>query len=134
MSDNLFWQGFTLTVMGMGLTFAALGLLILAMIVLERLFRTRRLIPDKPSSPEKPGASTMARDTEDEEIAAAIAVALAHFRSLDICRSGLGTALETGPGAWWNSGLWQRYSTGAQPAPRTLPQSVTAPTQGRKQG
>jgi sodium pump decarboxylase gamma subunit len=132
-SDSLFWQGLTLSVLGMSLTFAGLGLLILAMIVLERLFRTRRLIPDKPASPEKPVASTLARDTEDEEIAAAIAVALAHFRSLDICQSGLGTALEAGPGAWWNSGLIQQNTLGAQPAPRALPQSQAAPTQGRKQ-
>ena len=134
MSDNLVWQGLTLTVLGMGLTFAALGILILAMIVLERLFRTRRLIPNKPPSSEKPAAGTLARDTEDEEIAAAIVIALAHFRSLDICRSGLGSALEAGPGAWWNSGLVQQYSVRAQPAPRTLPQSVTASTPGRKQG
>ncbi len=134
MSDNLFWQGLTVTVTGMSLTFAALGVLILAMIVLDRLFRTRRLIPDKSLSPEKPAAGMLARDTEDEEIAAAVAVALAHFRSLDICRSGLGAALETGPGAWWNSGLMQYHSVRAQPAPRTLPQSVTVPTRGRKQG
>lgn len=133
MSDNLFWQGLTLTVLGMGLTFAALGILILAMILLERLFRTRRLIPDKPPSPEKPGAGTLARDTEDEEVAAAIAVALAHFRSLDICRSGLGTALEAGPGSWWNTGLIQQNTLSTRPAPRALPRSQAVPTQGRKQ-
>ncbi len=94
------WQGLGLSVLGMGLTFAALGLLILARFLLERIFRTRRLIPEERSSEEMPAANSLARDTQEEEIAVAIAVALAHLRSLDLCRSGLGEALEAGPGRW----------------------------------
>jgi sodium pump decarboxylase gamma subunit len=129
LSDNLFWQGLTITILGMGLTFAALGILILAMILLDRLFRTRPLLPDQQAVPETPVVGALARDTEDEEIAAAIAIALAHFRSLDICRSGLGTALETGPGKWWSAGLIQQSFLNALPKPRTLSRS---PIRGRK--
>ena len=117
---NTMLQGLGLSVMGISLTFAALGLLILAMILLERAFRTRRLIPDERDAEEMPAVSTLARNTEDEEIVAAIAVALAHLRSLDIGRSGLGEALEAGHGPWGMIGqlrqrLLSRVYTGHKP-------------------
>jgi Na+-transporting methylmalonyl-CoA/oxaloacetate decarboxylase gamma subunit len=94
------WQGLSLSALGIGLTFAALGLLILAMFILERIFRTRRLIPEERSPEEAPAASSLARDMREEETVVAIAVALAYLRSLDMSRSGLGEALEAGPGPW----------------------------------
>jgi len=97
---NAIWQGLSLSALGIGLTFAALGLLILAMLALERIFRTRRLIPEERSPEEMPIASSSARDMREEEIVVAIAVALAHLRSLDMDRSGLGEALEAGRGPW----------------------------------
>jgi hypothetical protein len=45
-------------------------------------------------------SSSSARDTQDEEVAAAIAVAWA-LRSLEVSGSELGTALEAGRGPWW---------------------------------
>ena len=99
-------QGLSISVLGLGLTFAALGLFILVMVVLQRLFRLR-----PPASVERepealPAGSALARDTEAEaaERAAAIAVALSHLRSLEICQSGLGEALEAGRGPWWGGG------------------------------
>ena len=97
---NVIEQGLSLSVLGIGLTFAALGLLILAMFMLERIFRTRRLIPEERSPEEMPVASSLAWDMEEEETVAAIAVALAYLRSLDMSRSELGEALEAGPGPW----------------------------------
>jgi sodium pump decarboxylase gamma subunit len=97
---NAIWQGLSLSVLGISLTFAALGLLILAMFLLERIFRTRRLIPEERSPEEMPVASSLARDMREEETVVAIAVALAHLRSLDMGRSGLGEALEAGRGPW----------------------------------
>ncbi len=94
------WQGLSLSALGIGLTFAALGLIILAMVMLERIFRTRRLIPEERSPEAMPVASSLARDMQEEETVVAIAVALAHLRSLDLCRSGLGEALESGRGPW----------------------------------
>lgn len=111
---NTVLQGLNLSVIAIGLTFAALGLLILAMILLERIFRTRRLLPDERETEETPVVGTLSRDTEEEEIAAAIVVALAHLRSLDLGRSGLGTALEAGPGPWWTMGGVQRQFSGRE--------------------
>ena len=105
---NDIWQGLSLSVLGMGLTFAALGLLILAMFLLERIFRTRRLIPEERSPEEPPPASTSARDMREEEVVAAIAIALAHLRSLDMSRSGLGESLEEGHGPWGTSRMSSR--------------------------
>jgi sodium pump decarboxylase gamma subunit len=109
---NNLWQGLSLSVMGMGLTFAALGLLILTMILLQRIFRPRRLASGEREAEETAVVSTLGRDTQDEEIAAAISVALAHLRSLDLGRSGLGTGLEAGHGAWWTTGHVRRHSQG----------------------
>jgi len=47
-----------------------------------------------------PVANSLTRDMREEETVVAIAVALAHLRSLDMSRSGLGEALEAGPGPW----------------------------------
>jgi Na+-transporting methylmalonyl-CoA/oxaloacetate decarboxylase gamma subunit len=92
----------------MTLLFAAMGLLILAMFLLERLFRTRKLVPDEQELGERETVGRHERDTADEEVAAAIALALAHLRSLEISRSGLGTALEAGRGSWWALGHIQQ--------------------------
>jgi sodium pump decarboxylase gamma subunit len=102
------WQGLSLSVLGLGITFAALGLLILTIILLQRIFRTRKLVPEKHEPGDTPVVSSLARDMEDEEIVAAIAVALAYLRSLELNRSGLGTSLEKGRGSWWTMGNIRR--------------------------
>ncbi len=101
--SNLYIQGLTISLLGMGLTFLALGLLIIAMIVLERYFRDEE--PAEPAEtavfPEESlvmGPET----TEDEEIAAVIATALAYWRSIE--QSGLGSTLESEPSSWWVMG------------------------------
>ena len=98
MSD-LLWQGLMISALGMGLTFTALGLLVGVMTLLERL--TRGQVSATASLKQKTTTGSLARHAEDEEIAVAITVALAHLQSLDICRSGLGSTLENGHGAWW---------------------------------
>ena len=102
---NPILQRLNLTALGQTLTFAALGLFILVIVVLERVFRARPLIPEEHEPREASIDSTLPQDTENEEVAAAITIALSHLRSLDICRSGLGSTLEAGRGAWWNAGL-----------------------------
>lgn len=90
---ELIWQGLQVSVLGMGLTFAALGLLILTMMVLERLFRVR----EEADSAEVAAVST----AEEDEVAVAIAVALNHLQARDQDTSDLGAKLEAGRGAWW---------------------------------
>lgn len=97
--NDLVLQGLTLSALGLGLTFAALGVFILVIVGLQRAFAARPAAPAAPEPAPSPGAS--ARDSEAEEVAAAICIALSHLRALEICESGLGEALERGRGAWW---------------------------------
>ena len=101
-------EGLGLSLMGITITFAALGLLVLVIVVLERLFRDRSFIPK--GHENRVVDSTLARDTGEEEVVAAIAVALAYLHSLDLSRSGLGTTLESGRGSWWVMGKIQQRS------------------------
>lgn len=95
---DLLLQGLTLSVLGLGLTFAALGLFILLIIGLQRAFA----VGSAPAPAPAPAPlNTSARDSEAEEIAAAICIALSHLRALEICESGLGDALTDGRGPWW---------------------------------
>lgn len=125
-------QGIVLFVVGMALLFVSMGVIILAMIVLQRLFRTRKLVPEDREPGEKEAVSRHERDTADEEVVAAIALALAHLRSLDIARSGLGSALEAGHGSWWTMGqIPQRPVTVLSP-PKTSTPSETSRTPQRR--
>lgn len=103
-------EGLGLSLTGISVTFAALGLVVVVMLVLDRIFRARPPVSDEKEPEEKPPASALARDTEDEEIVAAIAVALSHLRLLDIRRSGLGATLEDEHGSWWVMGRLQQRS------------------------
>ena len=101
-------QGLTLSIIGMTITFAVLGLLIFTIVVLNRLFRPRPLVSDEEESEEAQTLNSSERDIEDEENVAAIVVAL---RALDVSRSGLGTALEAGRGPWWMMSQIQQRPT-----------------------
>ncbi|MFQ5595279.1 MAG: OadG family protein [Anaerolineae bacterium] len=103
-------QGLGLSVMGMGLTFAALGLIIVVMVVLQRLFSPQ------PTSYEPEMGETLlfsppAHGPEDE-IVAAIAAGLAHFGALSIGGAALGSALEAQRGRWWVMGQAQQHRVG----------------------
>jgi Na+-transporting methylmalonyl-CoA/oxaloacetate decarboxylase gamma subunit len=125
-------QGIVLFVVGMAFLFASMGVIILAMIVLERLFRTRKLVPEGHEPGEREAVSRHERDTADEEVVAAIALALAHLRSLDIARSGLGTVLEAGHGSWWTMGQIRQRPMPILPPPKgSTPSETSSTPQGR---
>ena len=105
---NQLLQGLIISILGMTFLFAAMGLLILAMTVLERLFRPKTAKPDTTLSDQKPTGSSPQQATEEAEIAAAIATTLLYLRSLDIDESGLGSTLETSPSRWWFAGRTQQ--------------------------
>ncbi|RME74371.1 MAG: hypothetical protein D6784_10095 [Chloroflexi bacterium] len=94
---NLYLQGLTLSVFGMGLTFLALGLLIVAMIALERFFRD-----GEPAEEEEVPVEEAVPQDDEAEIAAVIAVALNYWRSKS--QSSLGAGLEAGYSPWWTVG------------------------------
>ena len=124
-------QGIVLLVVGMAFLFVAMGVLILAMIILERLFRTRKLVPEEQEPGEREAVSRHERDMADEEVVAAIALALAHMRSLDISRSGLGTALEAGRGSWWTMGQIRQRPTNVFSPPKASSSEISATPEGR---
>ncbi len=100
---ELIKQGLQISALGMGLTFAALGLLILAMFLLERLFRVRETV----EPPE--GEATPVAD--QGEIVAAIAAALHHFQENNGRSPNLGANLEQGRGAWWRANAARQSPT-----------------------
>ena len=106
---NPIMQGIILFVVGMAVLFAAMALVILAIILLRRLFPPLQPVPveQKPEAGETVEGTV--RVSEEEEIVAAIAVALAHLRSLKMGQAGLGTALEAGRGPWWTEGRIQQH-------------------------
>lgn len=110
--STLIWQGLIISVMGMGLTFVVMGLLIFTMSLLERFSRSGVPLPvaGDTASDKKPAVSAPARDTE-EEVATAIAVALAYLRSADGRHAHLGATLKAGRGPWWAAGRTQQHST-----------------------
>ena len=89
-------QGLLLSLLGFALTFAALALLVLTVVVLRRIF-------DAPA----PSANDFARDGDQtaaddlSEIAAAVAAAVVILRAREQAASTLGQGLEADPGRWW---------------------------------
>jgi sodium pump decarboxylase gamma subunit len=125
-------QGIVLLVVGMAFLFVAMGVLILAMVILDRLFRTRKLVPEEKEPGERGAVSRHERDMADEEVVAAVALALAHLRSLDISQSGLGTALEAGRGPWWTMGQIRQRPASVLTPPKSSPSEISSTPQGRE--
>jgi Na+-transporting methylmalonyl-CoA/oxaloacetate decarboxylase gamma subunit len=88
-------QGLLISLLGLMLTFLALGMLILTIVILQRLFNPL------PALPSMPGSVAGAPSDVDEEAVAAIAAAVLVLRTRDRRSSTLGRALEAGPGRWW---------------------------------
>lgn len=84
-------QGLIISLLGLLLTFLALGLLILTMVVLQKLF--------KPS--DAVAAAHGSEGRADAEIAAVLAAAIMLLRAKDRGWSTLGRVLEGAPGRWW---------------------------------
>jgi Na+-transporting methylmalonyl-CoA/oxaloacetate decarboxylase gamma subunit len=93
--------------MGMSLVFLALGLLVLAMMALDRLFRPKAEGAMATGVTEEPS-------TEEEEIVA-IAVALSSLltkKEAQVEDRQLGSALGDGPGSWSVVGRGQQLQVG----------------------
>lgn len=91
---DLFWEGVSLSIIGITLTFLALGLLILATVVLERLFR--------PPATERTVALDRGGNAAEETVAAiAVALVLAEHGAGSDPR--LGAALTADRSPWWRA-------------------------------
>lgn len=93
-------QGFAILVMGLTITFAALGIFIGVITLLNRFFPPGQE-SDEAEVEAHEFVGSLERDTSDEEIAAAIAIALSQLYSYEMCRSDLGISLEAGHSQWW---------------------------------
>lgn len=97
MGLNNIIQGLIVSALGLGITFAALTVIILVISLLTRVFQP------KPEAEAAAGAEPAAVETEEDEAAVAIAIALSIMRAGGHGRNGLGAALENGRGAWWRA-------------------------------
>jgi sodium pump decarboxylase gamma subunit len=104
--DNVITQGLALSVVGLVVAFAFMGLFILTMVVLQKLFPVKKAEPEatpvEVEAPAIPAAVSASVEEEDDElgmVAAAVA-AVASLRSLN--QSKLGDALASGRGSWWS--------------------------------
>ena len=94
-------QGLEVSVLGILITFTALGVFILIMIVLQRLFPAAESNASAKKE-EQPLVEVQIEETgEDAAVVAAIAAALSYLRARS--QSGLGSSLQEGRGGWWSS-------------------------------
>jgi len=95
-----FGQGLTLSGAGILITFGALGVLIVLILVLKALFPARIKQADfQPAEPDPDQKMELCRQ------AAAVGVAVL-LRDRSCSETGaLGSVLETPPGEWWRQGL-----------------------------
>ena len=105
--NELIGQGLVLSITGITLTFASLGLLVLLMILLQRFFSPQPPAVEEPVSPAEASPSPVP-DSPSEEVVAAIVAALAHLSAEDEAKGKLGALLQSGRGRYWNRGQMQQ--------------------------
>lgn len=96
-----FLQGLTVSVLGILITFIALGVFILIMIVLQRLFPYREEEQAEVAQIETSQPAEETAVSQEGEIVAAIAAAVAYLRLR--ANPQLGNAFQEGRGRWWFS-------------------------------
>jgi sodium pump decarboxylase gamma subunit len=106
-------QGLEITVLGLAVTFTALGIFILVMLVLKRIFKEKPENDDPQVSEETaPIMEASTSEVEDDsEVIAVIAAAIAYMKSKTF--STLGASLESGKSTWWvSNSLKAKQGTG----------------------
>ncbi len=99
-----FTQGLVVSVLGISITFLALALFILVMVVLKKMFPVKPVEEEAVEEVGTPAGTVEIVNeavVDEEEVAAAIAVALACFQQRR--QSQLGAALMQGRGQWWST-------------------------------
>lgn len=97
---NIYLQGLMISLIGLLTTFMVLGVFILIMIVLQKLFPVKPEVQEAGEVEEIASAAVVTTDAatgDDQAVIAAIAAALAYFRN----QSNLGNTLYEGRGNWW---------------------------------
>jgi Na+-transporting methylmalonyl-CoA/oxaloacetate decarboxylase gamma subunit len=102
---NVYLQGLSISIMGIVITFLALGIFILIMIVLQRFFPPVNEEEEAEGEPETVVEDILVRAEEEQDenaVVTAIAAALAFFKAQEKSAS-LGDALREGHSGWWSS-------------------------------
>lgn len=103
MSEN-FLAGLSISISGILITFLALGIFILVMVILQKLFPGKdEAAPEEQAVTEVPEQPALVKvvEEEDEDLPVIFATAISHFRSK--AQSSLGTSLMEGKSGWWAS-------------------------------
>jgi len=98
---NPILQGLTISISGILITFLALGLFILIMIVLQKLFPAESESPAGSDAEKKTIVESSTAVEDEGEVVAAIAAAVAYFQQSFAQSGDLGTSLNEGRGTWW---------------------------------
>lgn len=94
-----FSQGLEVSLLGLGITFLALGVFILIMVVLQKFFPGKEEAAEEQPAEEAVVAVEIADASEEGAIIAAIAAAVAYARRSG--RGRLGETLAQARGNWW---------------------------------
>ncbi len=96
-------QGLTISVVGVLITFFALGIFILIMVILQRVFPAKSPQKEEAVEPQpviKMELEQVSKPEEDEgAVVAAITAAVSYLQTAS--HTSLGVNLESGRGRWW---------------------------------
>jgi len=95
-------EGLTISLLGILVTFLALGIFILLMVVLQKVFPYREKNAVDQVSPAEPQVESTP-DDEEQMVAAAIAAAVSAVRAVP--HGDLGSALREERSPWWSANL-----------------------------
>ena len=99
---NPLLQGLQISISGIIITFTALALFILVMVVLQKIYPAESEKAKGEAEPEKKMIVEGVAESEDEgAIVAAIAAALSQLQEPFAQSESLGTLLDEGRGTWW---------------------------------
>ena len=100
---NTFMQGLEVSLIGLVITFLALGIFILIIVLLKKVFPYREEGEEEAGETEEAPALAVTElvEGEEAEIAAAITAALTYVRSRS--RSQLGGSLAENRSGWWSA-------------------------------
>jgi sodium pump decarboxylase gamma subunit len=102
MSMSPFVQGLEVSILGLVITFLALGVFILIMVGLQKLFPGEVEAKETAQVEETPVLEVQTADSSDEgAVIAAIAAAVAYTRAAG--RANLGETLQQQRGGWWTA-------------------------------
>jgi Na+-transporting methylmalonyl-CoA/oxaloacetate decarboxylase gamma subunit len=97
-------QGLIITFWGLLLTFATLGIMVLPIALLLKIFPAKEPKPEEAAPvAEEPAPCLNPAEGNEAEVAAAIAIRILAERRQENSAAKLGETLEGGPGRWWTS-------------------------------